>query len=115
VRDLRDLFVALQGSAFRRGFSLGPRERDYLRAKGIDTVLDHAADFIQRRLAPALPANDGRQTPFKGHPVFVAQHATATCCRSCLEKWHHIPQGRQLTADESRHVVEAISMWLRTQ
>jgi hypothetical protein len=81
----------------------------------MDTVLAHAADFIDRRLAPASPVNDGRQTPFKGHPVFVAQHATATCCRSCLEKWHHIPQGRELTGDERRHAVDAIAMWLGAQ
>jgi hypothetical protein len=81
----------------------------------METVLVHAADFVDRRLAPALPANDGRQTPFKGHPVFVAQHATATCCRSCLEKWHHIPQGRELTPDEKHHVVNAISVWLQSQ
>ena len=79
------------------------------------TIVDHARDFIGRRLAPALPANDGKQTPFKGHPVFVAQHATATCCRTCLEKWHRIPQGRELTAAEQDHVVRAIAMWLENQ
>ncbi len=36
-----------------------------------------------RETAPraAEPRNDGKQTPFRGHPVFTAQHATATCCR----------------------------------
>ncbi|WP_251023391.1 DUF4186 family protein [Streptomyces sp. ISL-10] len=29
-------------------------------------------------------------------PVFVAQHATATCCRTCLERWHVVPAGRAL-------------------
>ena len=79
------------------------------------TIVEHARDFIGRRLAPALPVNDGKQTPFKGHPVFVAQHATATCCRSCLEKWHRIPQGRVLTSAEQDHVVSAIAMWLENQ
>jgi len=115
MRDLRELFIALESSAFRRGFSLHAREREYIHSKGMETILAHAADFIDRRLAPASPVNDGKQTPFKGHPVFVAQHATATCCRSCLEKWHRIPQGRDLTPEEKRHVVEAIAMWLRAQ
>ena len=115
MRDLDDVFRALETSAFRRGFSLGPKESEYLRSKGFDTILAHARDFIARRLAPASPVNDGRQTPFKGHPVFVAQHATATCCRSCLEKWHRIPQGRDLTADEQGHVVDAIARWLDLQ
>jgi hypothetical protein len=115
VRDLRELFFALESSAFRRNFSLGAKEREYLQRKGMPVVLEHAADFIARRLAPAFPTNDGKQTPFKGHPVFVAQHATATCCRGCLEKWHRIPQGRELTADEQQHVVDAIALWIEKQ
>ena len=113
MRDLDDLFAALDESAFRRRFRLGPRERDYLRAKGMDVVLTHAEDFVARRLAPAAPDKDGKQTPFRGHPVFVAQHATATCCRGCLEKWHAIPRGRALTDEEQAHVVAAIGRWLR--
>ena len=115
MRDLRELFVALESSAFRRGFSLATKERQYLLSKGMEQVLTHAADFIDRRLAPASPVNDGKQTPFKGHPVFVAQHATATCCRSCLEKWHRIPRGRELSLEEKQHVVETIATWLRAQ
>ena len=79
------------------------------------TVLAHAHDFIAQRLAPAEPKNDGKQTPWKGHPVFVAQHATATCCRGCLAKWHRIDKGRPLTADEQAHTVEVIERWLREQ
>ena len=86
-----------------------------MRAKGTETVLAHARDFVAQRLAPARPANDGKQTPFRGHPVFVAQHATATCCRGCLSKWHGIPAGRPLTADEQDHVVAAIERWLDMQ
>lgn len=76
------------------------------------TVLDHARDFIDRRLAPAHPAKDGKQTPMRGHPVFIAQHATATCCRPCLAKWHAIPAGRPLTEEERAHVVAALERWL---
>ena len=115
MRDLNDLFGALSQSAFRRGFALGIKEREYLKTKGMPVILDHARDFISRRLAPAEPVNDGKQTPFKGHPVFVAQHATATCCRGCLEKWHRIPRGRELTGEEQRHVVGAIARWLERQ
>ena len=70
-------------------------EREYLDRKGLDVVLAHAADFIEKRLAPAYPTNDGKQTPMRKHPVFVAQHATATCCRGCLEKWHSHLQGKR--------------------
>lgn len=112
MRDLNEVLNALESSAFRRNFSLGSKERDYLRKKGMTVIVAHARDFIERRLAPAIPVNDGKQTPFRGHPVFVAQHATATCCRSCLEKWHRIPQGRELTRAEQDHVVSAIATWL---
>ena len=74
---------------------------------------EHARRFVAERLAPADPANDGRQTPFHGHPVFIAQHATATCCRSCLRKWHGIPEGRPLDEREQAHVVAALNRWLR--
>ena len=115
MRDLDGLFAALATSAFRQRFHLGGHEREYLRAKGLTLVLEHARDFVARRLAPAAPANDGRQTPFRGHPVFVAQHATATCCRGCLAKWHRIEQGRALTPMEQAHVVGAIERWLRQE
>ena len=115
VRDIEDLFAALARSRFRAKFVLAQRDRDYLRDKGLDAVIEHAARFVDERLAPANPRNDGKQTPWKGHPVFVAQHATATCCRGCLEKWHAVPRGRELTAAEQAHVVAAVERWLRAQ
>src|SRR5690348_14582437 len=113
MRDLHDLFTALARSKFRTRFRLQGRELAYLRSRGIEQVLEHARDFIDKRLAPAEPANDGKQTPFRNHPVFVAQHATATCCRGCLEKWHAIPKGRPLTEEEQRYMVAVIGAWLR--
>jgi hypothetical protein len=115
VNDLNDVFVALADSAFRRRFRLQASERAYLQSKGIATVIEHARDLIDKRLAGAMPINDGRQTPFRGHPVFVAQHATAACCRSCLEKWHGIPRGRALTIHERHHVVAVLERWLQMQ
>jgi hypothetical protein len=112
MRDLDELFAALQRSTFRRRFALGTKERAYLYEKGQSTVLEHAREFIARRLAPARPAHDGKQTPLRGHPVFIAQHATATCCRSCLAKWHGIAAGRPLSAEEQAHAVAAIGRWL---
>ncbi len=111
--DLDSLFLALGRSAFRARFRLGPKERVYLDDRGLATVLDHAADFVAKRLAPAAPPNDGKQTPMRGHPVFIAQHATATCCRSCLAKWHGVPAGRRLDDEEQRHVVAVIARWLK--
>lgn len=115
MRDLDDVFERLKGSAFRRRFRLGKVEAEYLRVKGADAVVEHAANFVDKRLSPANPDKDGKQTPFRGHPVFIAQHATATCCRGCIEKWHGIPRGQPLTGAEVAHLVSAITRWLRQQ
>jgi Domain of unknown function (DUF4186) len=80
--------------------------------RGPATIRRHASDLIARRLAPAEPGKDGRQTPYRGHPVFVAQHATATCCRTCLQRWHQIPKGRELNAGERGYVVDVICRWI---
>ncbi|HEV2735735.1 MAG TPA: DUF4186 domain-containing protein [Longimicrobiaceae bacterium] len=115
MRDLDDLFAALAKSDFRRRFRLRGPDLAYLRGRGIEAVMEHAAGFIATRLAVAEPANDGRQTPMRNHPAFVAQHATATCCRGCLRKWHRIPAGRALTGEETRHVLAVMERWLRGQ
>lgn len=109
---LERLFARLDGSPFRKRFRLSARERAYRDDKGTATIAGHAADFVETRLAPAAPTNDGRQTPFRGHPVFVAQHATATCCRTCLAKWHGLPAGRPLDEAERAYVVAVLMAWL---
>jgi hypothetical protein len=115
MREMDELFEGLSRSAFRRQFCLRGREAAYLRQKGLDTVLEHARQFVRQRLAPAEPGNDGRQTPTRNHPAFIAQHATATCCRGCLEKWHKIPKGRLLSDREVDYVVAIIRRWLVQQ
>ena len=115
MRTLDDLFAALARSRFRRRFRLSESEREYLAAKTLPVVLDHGRDFLRERLAPAEPLNDGRQTPMRGHPIFVAQHATATCCRGCLAKWHGIEKGRPLTDVQTDYVLQVIERWLRIQ
>jgi hypothetical protein len=97
---------------FGRRFHLRGRDRATAELRGRETMRRHAAEIIAERLAPAEPRNDGRQTPYRNHPVFVAQHATATCCRSCLERWHDIPRGRMLDRDERAYVVEVIGRWI---
>lgn len=115
MSELDPIFSALAQSRFRCRFTLGVRERDYLNRRGLETVLEHGERFIAERLAAACPDNDGRQTPWRNHPVFVAQHATATCCRRCLAKWHHIPMGSALNADQQRYILAVIRRWLRAQ
>ena len=115
MRDVQEVLASLSHSPFRRRIHLQEKEREYLRRKGMSEVLNHTAEFIGKRLAPAYPEKDGKQTPWHNHPVFVAQHATATCCRGCLRKWHQIPKGRALTAEEQGYIVEVIGAWLSQQ
>src|ERR1043165_4577071 len=112
MKDVQEVLASLGKSEFRSSIELRRKELDYLKTKGMETVLKHAADFIGKRLAPAEPANDGKQTPWRNHPVFVAQHATATCCRGCLEKLHHISRGHALSDEETAHVLAVIRRWL---
>ena len=109
---MTDIFDKLAKSDFRSKFKLKQKDKDYIFQKGLNTIEQHAYDFISKRLAPADIPNDGKQTPMKGHPVFIAQHATACCCRGCLSKWHKIPSGRDLTEQEIDYVVSVIMAWI---
>jgi hypothetical protein len=113
--NLDEIFEGLSHSAFRRRFRLSTAEKDYLERRRLDTVMSHGEKFIEERLAPANPLNDGKQTPMRNHPIFVAQHGTATCCRGCLEKWHGIPRGHALTADEKEYIMSVLRRWLISQ
>jgi hypothetical protein len=115
VIDIDAAFHKLSGSAFRRKFRLRGKELAYLQTWGLPHVMKQAADLIATRLAPADPRNDGRQTPWGNHPVFVAQHATATCCRGCLEKTHGIAKGEAFTPDQTAYVLRVIERWLQSQ
>jgi hypothetical protein len=113
VPDLIDARLdRLATQPFRARFHLRGRDRAIADLRGHDTVRRHAQQLIEQRLAPAEPRNDGKQTPYRGHPVFVAQHATATCCRACLAKWHEIAPGAALTEGEKTYVVDVICRWI---
>ncbi|MGZ8695079.1 MAG: DUF4186 domain-containing protein [Gaiellaceae bacterium] len=106
---------ALARQPFRAKFRLVGRERGLVELRGRERIRDEAAQLFGARVAPAEPRNDGRQTPYRGHPVFVGQHATATCCRSCLERWHRIPAGHELTAEERAYALDVIDRWIDRQ
>jgi hypothetical protein len=105
----------LSRSAFRSKFRLDSHDADYAQSKGPETLARHAHDMLRKRVGPAHPAKDGRQTPWRGHPVFTAQHATATCCRGCIEKWHGIPRGRALSDEELDRLADLVMTWISRQ
>lgn len=115
MQTVDEALAKLQKSKFRSGFHLDEKNVKYIDEKGLDVIRSHAADFVAKRLAPVEIPNDGKQTPMRGHPVFVAQHACACCCRGCLNKWYRVPQGRVLTESEQRRIVNLLMAWIEKE
>jgi hypothetical protein len=107
--------ISLKKSKFRSKFKLSQKDRDYIATKGLGTIKDHTFQFINTRVPPDFPKNDGKQTPMRGHPVFIAQHATATCCRKCIQKWYGIEKGRALNDKEVEFILALIIGWIEGQ
>ena len=105
----------LSKSKFRSSFHLRKYMLDYIDKVGLEAIEEHATYFINNRIAPYPTPNDGAQTPMKAHPVFIAQHATATCCRSCLYKWYKIPKTRSLSEKEIRFIIALIVEWINKE
>lgn len=114
-QSLDTVFTRLGSSKFRFSFKLSKGMREYTEQKGLPTIEQHAKEFIALRLAPARIPNDGKQTPMKGHPVFIAQHATASCCRNCLQKWYGVPKGRKLSDREQSTIVTILMTWIERE
>jgi hypothetical protein len=115
MQTIDEALKKLQTSAFRSKFHLSAADRAYIEAKGLATIRRHAEDFVAQRLAPAQILNDGRQTPMSGHPVFVAQHACACCCRRCLNKWYKVPVGVPLSAVAQQKIVNLLLAWIQKE
>ena len=105
----------LEKAKFRSSFHLKQKEVEYIDKLGIEEIKKQAYEIINKRLKPEIIKNDGKQTPMKNHPVFIGQHATGTCCRKCLEKWHHIKNKKELTEHEIDFVVALITEWIRRE
>ncbi len=105
----------LQKSKFRSSFHLSKKDKAYINEKGMETIRLHAEDFVKKRLAPAIIENDGKQTPMRGHPVFVAQHATACCCRGCLYKWYKVKPGKELNEVQQQKIVNLLMKWIENE
>ena len=115
MQTIDNALKKLSKSKFRSSFHLKAKDIAYIDVKGMDTIKSHAEDFISEKLAPAYPKNDGKQTPMKNHPVFIAQHATASCCRGCLYKWYHIKPHTQLNDSQQEMIVQVIMAWIKRE
>lgn len=115
MATIDEALMRLSRSSFRSKFHLTKKDKEYIKVKGVDTIKRHAEDFVRERLAPAEPENDGKQTPMRGHPVFVAQHACACCCRGCLNKWYKVKKGVPLTKEQQEKIVNLLMAWLENE
>ena len=109
---LDEAFERLGRSPFRSRFKLTAKDLAYIDRVGLATIERHAADFVREKLAASIPAHDGKQTPMRGHPVFKAMHATATCCRGCMAKWWRVPQGTPLSEIQQAKIVGFLMAWI---
>ncbi len=115
MQSIEEALDKLEKSTFRSSFHLTEKDKEYYSEKGEEIIKQHAADFVKTKLAPAEPYKDGKQTPTHGHPVFKAQHATATCCRGCLNKWYKVPMHKELTETQKEKIVNLIMAWIKRQ
>ena len=113
--NIQTIIKKLAKSKFINSFKLKEKDKQYIKDKGLDTIEKHTYDFIIKRVAPAIIPNDGKQTPYHGHPTFIAEHATAPCCRNCLYKWHHIEKNKELSKEEINYIVKVIMTWIKKE
>lgn len=115
-KEIEELLESLNRTKFRGSFHLNSKMKEYVRDKGYVKIESDAYDLINNRIAPKDIKNDGKQTPMKQvHPVFIAQHATGTCCRGCLERIHHIEKNRELNTEQIDYIVKIIMMWIKNE
>ena len=115
MQTIQEAIEKLDRSKFRSSFRLTEKDREYLNEKGPEVIRWHACEFVQQKLAPLDPPNDGKQTPMRGNPVFKAMHATACCCRGCLSKWYMVQLHRVLSANEQERIVNLLMAWLEKE
>lgn len=114
MKNKKIILNKLQKSKFRSSFKLTAKDLEYINSKTLNKIEYHCLDFLNKRIK-TLSKKDGKQTPYKGHPVFIAQHATATCCRKCIEKWHKIPKNKELNETEIVYLKNIIMRWIEKE
>lgn len=104
--DLANVTVELRKELIRDNYWSEPLPARVLGNAGrrtSDELARSAASTLRRALVVGHVL-EGHQTYFaynhKATIIHCAQHATATCCRACLETWLGIPRTQTLTPDD---------------
>jgi hypothetical protein len=80
--------------------------------KGRIALYEAVPRRLRSSVGKANPFRDGTQTPMTGNSIYYAQHATAACCRTCIEYWHGIEKGRELNDEEIDYLTELVVSFL---
>jgi hypothetical protein len=117
LTDVTNTFTSLRLELIRHHFwhvLLDDKAVAHARRKGFLKLRLAARSRIKTSVGPANLPFDGRQTPMagSGNVIHYAQHATASCCRKCIEYWHNIPQKRALTDEEVEYLTELVMLYI---
>jgi uncharacterized protein DUF4186 len=115
-QDIAYTFRMLKYELIRHYFwhlEIDQKAANHARKKGWKGLQVAAERRIRSSVGPGSPPFDGRQTPREGNVIYYAQHATASCCRKCIEEWHGIPPGRPLSGDEIAYLAGLVMLYVR--
>lgn len=113
--DADYVFNALKFELVRHHFWHKPidqKAKNHARRKGRIELRKATLHRLRKYIGPSKPSYDGRQTPWEGNLIFYAQHALACCCRTCLEYWHGVEKGKELTEEEIQYFGELIMRYV---
>ena len=120
VRDVENTFESLRRELIRHHFwhtTLDDKALRHAEKKGVAGLREAAEHRLRKNVA--LPSSqlyrDGAQTPREGNVIYYAQHATATCCRKCIEVWHGIDRETPLQEAEIGYMTELIMRYIETR
>ena len=115
--DIDYTFECLRRELIRHHFwhvEIDEKAINCARRKGNVNLQSAVRSRIKSSISAPNNPYDGRQTPMEGsgNPIHYAQHATASCCRKCVEYWHNIPPNRALTDDEVDYLSSLAMLFL---
>lgn len=115
IMDVAGTFAQLTHEWIRHVFFHAPfdeKSKNQAREFGLANLKSRVRPLLEKKIAPAKIFRDGTQTKKGGSAIHYAQHATATCCRKCLEYWHGIERNRVLAKEELDYCEGLISAYL---
>jgi hypothetical protein len=97
---------------FWEHYTPSQHEINYTRRKGTQGLAARAEQVLRRNVFGVTGFLNDIQTPYSG-AIPAAQHATATCCRKCIEYWHGIPRDAKPTEKQIKYLRDWIMKYLK--